>query len=123
MNRTEHLNNLVNKKKRVELSVEDNITPFVCIRQLSAISPHIAVLLNRTINQVDCSNPQFFYDAVLGIFPKIPMRRYYEFPPVVREKKNDNKPSDLEKEIACNMQISVRELREFDSDFLKSVGL
>lgn len=126
MNKYEHLNNLIHDKKPVELKVDEGLAPFVMIRQLSSISPQISHYINQTFNRYQDlfrEDTQLFYNAMLKCFPKIPRKRSFDFPPVLRETKQD-KPTEQEKEVAGNMMISVRELRELleDKVFAKSIG-
>ena len=92
----------------------DSYVPYLINRWLSFIDPKICVAINESVNTLGNINKEQHYKLLLKLYPKskVPFIKYVK---KIKEDKTDEKSK--ESLLASNMEISVREIRQYLSNY------
>ena len=96
----------VNKKGNIPL--EDYI-PFLINRWLSFVSPSSCLGINESVNMLGNIDKMHHYKLLLKLFPKSKQSSFIKYVKKVKEEKT--KEDDKVDMLACNMEVSRREMK------------
>lgn len=108
----DYLKNILYEKNPELLEENNEFVPFLIQRWLSMHSAEIAYILNETTNRywMSLSDKQDWYNMFITQIPKVKFKKLQY---IKKPKESNDKDEEIIKQIAENMELSCREVRQY----------